>query len=76
MARYILEMSLMEYEFIKYRESKMASACLLLAMKMKKAGEWVSCCVLLPCRKETWELCLLLVLKEFQLFQVSMYEHS
>lgn len=49
MARYILEMSLMEYEFIKYRESKMASACLLLAMKMKNAGEWVSavyyCCV-------------------------------
>lgn len=35
-------MSLMEYEFIKYRESKMASACLLLAMKMKKAGEWSS----------------------------------
>lgn len=42
MARYILEMSLMEYEFIKYRESKMASACLLLAMKMKNAGEWSS----------------------------------
>lgn len=42
MGRYILEMSLMEYEFIKHRESKMASACLLLAMKMKKSGEWVS----------------------------------
>ncbi|XP_048746879.2 G2/mitotic-specific cyclin-B3-like [Ostrea edulis] len=42
MARFILEMSLMEYEFIKYRESKMASACLLLAMKMKKTGKWTS----------------------------------
>jgi cyclin B len=41
MARFILEMSLMEYKFIKYRESKVASACLLLAMKMKKTGEWV-----------------------------------
>ncbi|XP_022286879.1 G2/mitotic-specific cyclin-B3-like [Crassostrea virginica] len=42
MGRYILEMSLMEYEFIKHRESKMASACLLLAMKMKKSGEWTT----------------------------------
>ncbi|XP_061171406.1 G2/mitotic-specific cyclin-B3-like [Saccostrea echinata] len=42
MARFILEMSLMEYENIKYRESKMACACLLLAMKMKCAGEWSS----------------------------------
>lgn len=40
LARYILEMSLMEYDFIKYRESKMACACLHLAQKMKKTGEW------------------------------------
>lgn len=42
LARFILEMSLMEYEFIKYRESKMACACLHLAQKMKKSGEWTS----------------------------------
>lgn len=41
LARFILEMSLMEYEFIKYRESKMACACLHLAQRMKKNGEWV-----------------------------------
>jgi cyclin B len=41
LARFILEMSLMEYEFIKYRESKMACACLHLAQRMKKSGEWV-----------------------------------
>lgn len=40
LARFILEMSLMEYEFIKYRESKMACACLHLAQRMKKNGEW------------------------------------
>lgn len=40
LARFILEMSLMEYEFIKYRESKMACACLHLAQRMKKSGEW------------------------------------
>ncbi|KAK3095769.1 hypothetical protein FSP39_018809 [Pinctada imbricata] len=40
LSRYILEMSLMEYKFIKYRESKQAAACLYLAMKMKNAGDW------------------------------------
>ncbi|KAL4220210.1 G2/mitotic-specific cyclin-B3 [Mactra antiquata] len=40
LARYILEMSLMEYEFIHKRESEMAAASLLLSLKMKKAGEW------------------------------------
>lgn len=49
MVRYILEMFLMEYEFIKYRELKMVFVCFLLVMKMKNVGEWVSCCVLLLC---------------------------
>ncbi|XP_021341041.1 G2/mitotic-specific cyclin-B3-like [Mizuhopecten yessoensis] len=40
LARYILELSLMEYDFLKYRESEMASACLCLAFRMKKCGEW------------------------------------
>lgn len=40
LARYILEMSLMEYEFITERESRMGAASLLLALRMKKAGEW------------------------------------
>lgn len=40
LARFILEMSLMEYDFLKYRESEMASASLCLAFKMKKCGEW------------------------------------
>ena len=41
LARYILEMSLMEYEFISNRESEMAAASLSLALRMKQAGEWV-----------------------------------
>ncbi|XP_033759926.1 G2/mitotic-specific cyclin-B3-like [Pecten maximus] len=40
LARYVLEMSLMEYDFLKYRESEMASACLCLAFRMKKCGDW------------------------------------
>lgn len=40
LGRYILEMSLMDYEFVKYRDSKLAAACLLLAFKMKKSGQW------------------------------------
>ena len=42
LARYVLEMSLMENKFLGQRDSKMAAACLQLALKMKKAGEWVS----------------------------------
>lgn len=41
LARYILELSLMEYDFLKYRESEMAAASLCLAFRMKKCGEWV-----------------------------------
>uniref|UniRef100_A0A915KN46 G2/mitotic-specific cyclin-B3 n=1 Tax=Romanomermis culicivorax TaxID=13658 RepID=A0A915KN46_ROMCU len=40
LARFILESSLMHYEFVSYKESLMASACLLLALKMKNEGEW------------------------------------
>lgn len=39
-ARYILEMSLMEFCYIEHRESEMAAACLLLAMKMTNEGQW------------------------------------
>ena len=42
LARYILEMSLMEYEFVSLRESEVAAASLWLALKMKKAGDWVT----------------------------------
>ena len=40
LARYILELSLQEYEFVECRPSVIAAACLNLAFKMKKAGEW------------------------------------
>lgn len=36
LARYILEMSLMEYDFIDALDSMMAAAALLLALKMVK----------------------------------------
>jgi cyclin B len=35
LARYILETSLLEYDFVPVRASKMAAACLSLAMEMK-----------------------------------------
>jgi len=38
LARYILEMSLMEYDFIDALDSMMAGAALLLALKMVKVG--------------------------------------
>ncbi|KAH3809802.1 G2/mitotic-specific cyclin-B3-like [Dreissena polymorpha] len=40
LGRYILEMSLMEYDFIQRRDSEMAAASLLLALRMKNCGEW------------------------------------
>jgi cyclin B len=40
LARYILETSLMEYDFVPMRASKMAAACLSLAMAMKDLNEW------------------------------------
>lgn len=40
LARYILELSLMEYHFIFVSESKMAAAALYLALKMKHISGW------------------------------------
>jgi cyclin B len=42
LARYILEMSLMEYELIEERDSKVAAAALMLALQMKKKGSWTT----------------------------------
>jgi hypothetical protein len=39
LARYILETSLMHYEFVRCLESKIAAAAFLLALRMKKAAE-------------------------------------
>ncbi|ESO83758.1 hypothetical protein LOTGIDRAFT_222373 [Lottia gigantea] len=40
LARYILEMSLMDYSLISVRESKVAAAALHLARRMKNEGQW------------------------------------
>lgn len=40
LARYILETSLMFYDFISVKDDLMASASLLLALRMKKIGDW------------------------------------
>ncbi|CAH1780703.1 unnamed protein product [Owenia fusiformis] len=40
LARYILELSLMEYQFVCQRDSKVAASALLLAMKMMKTHDW------------------------------------
>ncbi|XP_064639570.1 G2/mitotic-specific cyclin-B3-like [Lineus longissimus] len=40
MGRFILEMSQMDYEYLTYKESEMGAACLYLALKMKKTGDW------------------------------------
>ena len=42
LARYVLETSLLEYEFVPVRASKMAAACLCLAMAMKDLNEWTT----------------------------------
>lgn len=42
LARYILELSLLEYHFILELESKLASAALFLALKMTDLGSWTS----------------------------------
>lgn len=41
LARYVLETSLLFYEFICVPDSLMAAAALLLSMRMIRAGEWV-----------------------------------
>lgn len=40
LARYILETTLLEYDYVTIRASKLAAACLNLAMAMKGAHEW------------------------------------
>lgn len=40
LARYILELSLMEYNIVSLSDSKLAAAALLLAMKMQNLGSW------------------------------------
>jgi len=40
LARYILESSLLQYEFVDCSPSKIAAAALLLAFKMKRCHEW------------------------------------
>ncbi|XP_024885567.1 G2/mitotic-specific cyclin-B3-like, partial [Temnothorax curvispinosus] len=40
LARYILEHSLMDYTMIRFSDSKMAAAALLLALLMKDLGGW------------------------------------
>ena len=42
LARYILESSLLHYEFVDCSPSKIAAASLLLAFKMKNCHEWDS----------------------------------
>lgn len=42
LARYLLESSLLEGQFITKRASMMASSCLYLAMMMKNCGEWTA----------------------------------
>ena len=41
LGRYVLEMSLMEYEFVHRSESQMAAAALYLALRMKNICDWV-----------------------------------
>lgn len=41
LARYILEISLMEYSLVVARDSLLAAAALYIAQKMRKEGAWV-----------------------------------
>lgn len=40
LARYILEFSLMNYDAVVVRESKLAAASLYMALKMKEVSGW------------------------------------
>lgn len=40
LARYLLELSLMEYKFVSYRESVLAAACLFIARRMQREEGW------------------------------------
>jgi hypothetical protein len=41
-ARYYLEVSLHHLNFCMLSESKLAAACMLLALRVTKTGDWVS----------------------------------
>ncbi|KAK7475504.1 hypothetical protein BaRGS_00033260 [Batillaria attramentaria] len=40
LARYILELSLMEYKFVSYRDSLLAASCLYIARRMQQEEVW------------------------------------
>lgn len=40
LARFILETSLMEYDFVDVKDSLMAASALMLAFVMQKCGDW------------------------------------
>ncbi|KAK3598564.1 hypothetical protein CHS0354_009755 [Potamilus streckersoni] len=40
LARFVLEMSLMEYNFITYRDSELAAGALMLTLKMNDTDDW------------------------------------
>lgn len=40
LARYILELSLMEYSMVTLSDSKLAAAVLLLSLRMQHLGSW------------------------------------
>ncbi|XP_075752662.1 G2/mitotic-specific cyclin-B3 [Pelodiscus sinensis] len=40
LARFICEMTLLEYDYVQESASKLAAGCLLLALKMKSLGGW------------------------------------
>lgn len=42
LARYLLELSLMEYKLVFHSESKTAASCLYIARRMRGEGGWVS----------------------------------
>ena len=47
LARYLLESSLLDYTYIRERDSRLAAACLMLALRLSNTGEWVSIASLL-----------------------------
>lgn len=49
LARYLLELSLLEYKFISYRESIMAASCLYIARRMQNEGNWVVITFFMTC---------------------------
>lgn len=44
LSRFICEMTLLEYDYIQERASKLAAGSFLLALYMQKLGHWVNTC--------------------------------